>query len=137
MTQAQKKNNGNPAWVKGGKSPNSRGRPKGISTPISRLRSTLNKLKGLEPDAIENIGKAVRGELETAIGEDGKEVQVPLDKNKLETSKWVITTISNLTRAALAEEQFKADNRGSQNVNEDEDDNKENTKPVFSLTMPE
>lgn len=80
-------------WQKGGKSPNPAGRPKGTGKPISRLRSTLNKLKNIEPEAIEVIESAVLG----------KEV----DKTQLDTSKWVITSISTLTRAALAEESHK------------------------------
>lgn len=90
MTQEKENTN---KWKKGSPSPNPGGRPKGSGKPISRLRSTLNKLKELEPDAIDVIGLSVKG----------KEV----DKERLSTSKWVISSISSLTRAALAEEAYR------------------------------
>lgn len=80
-------------WKKG-QSGNPKGRPKGIPKSISALRSTLNKLKLLEPEAIENISKAVEG------NDDVSNSQVDI-------SKWLITTISQLTRTAIAEENYR------------------------------
>lgn len=56
----------------------------------SPLRKTLVKLQELEPKALENIGKSVNGE--------------QIDKSVVDTSKWVVTNLMNLTRAASADE---------------------------------
>lgn len=80
---------------KKGESGNPKGRPKGTGGPVSRLRSTLNKLKGLEPDAIDLISKVIDGE--------------DVDKSQLDTAKWVVSMIGTLTRGAIAEESFKTD----------------------------
>lgn len=79
---------------KGDKAHNPTGRPtvpKGRS--ISRLRRTLNKLKQLEPDAIEVIEQSI-------LGED-------IDKARVDTAKWLIGTLATLTRTSIAEEQAK------------------------------
>lgn len=82
---------------KPGTSGNTNGRPKGrTSKPISRLRSTLNKLKQLEEDAIDVIEKSL-------MGEDD------VDKPRVDTAKWIITSISSLTRTAIAEESYRTD----------------------------
>ena len=118
-------------WVKGMKSPNSQGRPKtasGKGKPISRLRSTLNKLKEIEPESIEVIQKAVLGE--------------EVDKVQLDTSKWVISSITTITRAAIAEEQYKSEldrlNR-VESIPEVKATGTEDVKPVsrFSLRIVE
>lgn len=81
-----------PAWEKG-QSGNPNGRPKGTGRPVSRLRTLVKKLQAMEAKALKNIEDSV----------DGKEV----DKQTLDTSKWVITTAVNVNRAATQEEQFK------------------------------
>lgn len=73
---------------KPGESGNPSGRPKGKS--VSRLRSTLTLLKEMESDALENIKKAVTNEA--------------VSKTALDTSKWIISTISSMSRTAVVEE---------------------------------
>ena len=85
--------NPNTKMRKGAPSLNPKGRPRGKSGPISRLRGTLNKLKGLEADAIQVISDALEG--------------LEVDKAQLDTAKWVINSLPNYTRAALAEESYK------------------------------
>lgn len=80
------------SW-KPGQSGNPNGRPKGTGKPISRLRSMLKKLEEMSDSALDNIKKSV----------DGEEV----DKTILDSSKYVINTVSSLTKACLQEEQFK------------------------------
>jgi formyltetrahydrofolate synthetase len=73
-----------------GKTGNPNGRPKGRGKPVSRLRSTLSKLRELEQQALDNIADSV-----------GKK---NIDKEVIATSKWVITTIVAVNKAANAEE---------------------------------
>ena len=56
----------------------------------SKLRKTLDKLYALEGKAMENIKASV----------DGREV----DKEMLSTSKWVVTNIMTVTKAAAQDE---------------------------------
>lgn len=56
----------------------------------SKLRATAEKLREIEPTALENIKKSV----------EGKDVEGKM----LDTSKWVITSIIALDRAAAGEE---------------------------------
>lgn len=79
------------AWEKG-QTGNSRGRPKGTGRPVSKLRNTLSKLRELEKQALDNIAESV-----------GKK---DIDKEVIATSKWVITTIVAVNKAANAEEAF-------------------------------
>lgn len=87
------------AWKKGQPSPNPAGRRKGTATPISRLRSTLNKLKSIEPEAIEIIEKVIKSDVAN------------VSKDQIDMAKWVIAQINSLTRGAIAEESFKMDVR--------------------------
>lgn len=56
----------------------------------SKLRATAEKLRELEPTALENIKNSV----------EGKEV----DQKMLDTSKWIISSIVSVDRAASGEE---------------------------------
>lgn len=56
----------------------------------SRLRKTLTKLHELEPYALENIEKSVK--------------QQEVDKEALNTSRWVITNLMSLTKSAAQDE---------------------------------
>lgn len=92
--------------------------PKG--KPVSKLRSTLAKLRQLEPKALENIEKSVNGE--------------EVDKSQLDTSKWVISTSVTVAKAATAEEAtvhgIRSDLAGD---NDEPEEKEEDTKPRFSL----
>lgn len=119
-------------FKKGEASPNPKGRPRGSGRPISRLRSTLNKLKRIEPEAIEIVEKVIAGEGSS------------LDKDQIDMSKWVIQNLLSFTRGAIAEETFREESnkRKSGNSDEDEDEVKaEGTTgtPVkrFSLNLIE
>lgn len=84
-------------WEKGQASPNPNGRPKGTGRPISRLRSTLNKLKGFEQEAVDIVGMVLAGEHEG------------LSKEQIDMAKWLIARLESYTRSAISEESFKAD----------------------------
>ena len=125
----------NPGFQKG-RSGNENGRPKtGVGKPISRLRSTLNKLKGLEPDAVDIIEKVIKGQKQE-LNEDGEVVGV-IAKEQVDTAKWVITMINTLTRGAIAEESYKLDLRESkENSQEGRANGTTGSAPKrFSLTM--
>lgn len=87
---------GNPNLTKGGASLNPAGRPK--ETPEqkaaklkqSKLRKTEKTLMNLNPAALENIRKSVEGE--------------DIDKEVVNTSKWVVTTTVAVSKAAMVEE---------------------------------
>lgn len=87
---------GNPNLQKGGASLNPAGRPK--ETPEqkaaklkqSKLRKTERALLNLNTAALENIRKSVEGE--------------DVDKEVVNTSKWVVTTTVTVSKAAMAEE---------------------------------
>lgn len=110
---------------KEGESGNPRGRPKGSGRPISRLRSTLNKLKRIEPEAIEIIEKVIAGESED------------LNKDQIDMSKWTITMINTLTRGAIAEESFKEDSNKRKEEESEQKANGTTGTPTkrFSLNM--
>lgn len=78
------------SWKKGSPSPNPSGRPKGTGKPVSKLRSTIAKLRELETKSLENIRRSVEGE--------------DMDKEVLASSKWVISTTIATVKAALSEE---------------------------------
>ena len=56
----------------------------------SKLRKTEKELLKLNPAALENIRKSVEGE--------------PVDKEVVNTSKWVVTTTVTVSKAAMVEE---------------------------------
>ena len=85
----------NPAFEKGRKSPNPNGRPKGPGKKVSSLRGIFNKLKKMDQEAIDAIQASLS---------DGSTV----DKDKVQTAKWVITTIATLHKACLSEEEERA-----------------------------
>ena len=85
----------NPAFEKGKKSPNPNGRPKGTTgKKVSSLRGIFNKLKKMDQEAIDAIQASLT---------EGSTI----DKDKVQTAKWVITTIATLHKACLAEEEAK------------------------------
>ena len=80
-----------PTW-KTGADANPNGRPKGTGKPISHLRRTLTKLRAMEEQALKNIEDSIK--------------KKDIDKEALATSKWLITTMVTLNRAATADEQL-------------------------------
>lgn len=99
MSQEKEKVVPKTAWKKGQPSPNPAGRRKGTGKPISRLRSTLNKLKEREQLAVEIIDEVLEGRHEN------------LTKEQIEMAKWVLSKIESYTRSAIHEESFKMDVR--------------------------
>lgn len=96
-----KKNN--PHLWKEGSSGNPNGRPKAKGKPVSSLRKTISKLRELEEQALENIASVVKG---TKVKVEGGEETV-VDKSMLETSKWVISTLSSMSSAATKDEELR------------------------------
>jgi hypothetical protein len=92
MSEEKKRGPGNPAFHKGMKSLNPEGRPVGAHKPHkrSRLRVTESKLMKLNAKALENIEKSVNGE--------------EVDKEVLNTSKWVVDKTVMVSKAAMQEE---------------------------------
>lgn len=90
----------------------------------SKLRKTLEKLYALEGKAMENIKASV----------DGSEV----DKEMLATSKWVVTNIMTVTRAAAQDEseinglRLEMDKAEAEEV-EKEEQERQPSGAVFSL----
>lgn len=79
---------------KKGVSPNPNGRPKGPGKKVSSLRGIFNKLKKMDQEAIDAIQASLT---------EGSTI----DKDKVQTAKWVITTIATLHKACLSEEEAK------------------------------
>ena len=90
MTAKRQPTNG----FKKGASPNPNGRPKGPGKKVSSLRGIFNKLKKMDQEAIDAIQASLT---------EGSVV----DKDKVQTAKWVITTIATLHKACLSEEEDK------------------------------
>lgn len=123
---------GNPNLQKGGTSLNPAGRPK--ETPEqkaaklkqSKLRKTEKALLNLNAAALENIRKSVEGE--------------DVDKEVVNTSKWVVTTTVTVSKAAMVEEmelnglKDKAGREALTEAQADEDDASD-AMAEFSLHM--
>lgn len=92
MTEKKKRGPGNPNFHKGMQSLNPAGRPVGSKSPLkkSRLRSLENKLLALNPESITAIEKSLRGEA--------------VDKEVVNTAKWIIQKTVDISKAALSEE---------------------------------
>lgn len=104
---------------------NKGGRPKGSSTKISKMQRIANRLEEMaRVDALPLIQKSL----------DGKE---PVDKDRLATAKWTISSSKDFHNAVLAEKKARAekDAEGQSVVEIDEDD--ENAPAVFSLKIVE
>ena len=94
----------------------------------SPLRKTLTKLQELEPHALALIEKSV------------KEIEV--DKEALNTSRWIVTNLMALTKSAIAEEAVINDIRLKLDAAENEEDEaaeqeKQPSGAVFSLFVNE
>lgn len=95
----------------------------------SKLRQTVEKLRELEPLALENIKKSVEGN--------------QIDKEVLQSSKWALEKISSFTIAAIQEEEKNANLKFKHQEAaqaEDEEIEKEEATPKparFQLTVVE
>ena len=121
---------GNPNLTKGGASLNPAGRPK--ETPEqkaaklkqSKLRKTEKELLKLNPAALENIRKSVEGE--------------PIDKEVVNTSKWVVTTTVTVSKAAMTEEMELnglKDKNASAALAEAQADDDDSSEPLAEFTL--
>ena len=103
------------------------GEPKRVRR--SKLRQTVEKLRELEPLALENIKKSVEGN--------------QVDKEVLQSSKWALEKISSFTIAAIQEEEKNANLKFKHQEaaqTEDEEAVSEETTPKparFQLTVVE
>lgn len=122
MSQEKEKVVPKTAWKKG-KSANPNGRPRGTGKPISRLRSTLNKLKEREQLAVEIIDEVLEGRHEN------------LTKEQIEMAKWVLSKIESYTRSAIHEESFKMDVREKEQESVQANGTTGAPKPRLSLTI--
>ncbi len=113
-------------WEKGGASPNPNGRPKGSGRKVSSLRTIFNKLKKMDQEAIDTIQKSLT---------EGSSV----DKDKVQTAKWVINTITVVHKACLQEEGDKAstdtDNAASVDPEDPDAVDRSDVAKVFSIAM--
>lgn len=84
-----------------GKSGNPAGRPKGTKRPRSKMRTQLEKLCELQPDALEIIRISM-------TGKDSKGVKVDKadhpSKEKVDMAKFVVNKIESLNKTCLSEE---------------------------------
>lgn len=101
---------------------------KGKRVKKSPLRRTLAKLQSLEPHALALIEKSV------------KELEV--DKEALQTSKWIVTNLMSLTKSAIQEEEILNDMRLklAESDREEEEATEQEKVPsgaVFSLFVNE
>jgi hypothetical protein len=121
---------GNPNLQKGGASLNPAGRPK--ETPEqkaaklkqSKLRKTEKALLNLNPSALENIRKSVEGE--------------DIDKEVVNTSKWVVTTTVTVSKAAMVEEMELnglKDKAGRDALTEAQADEEDVTGPMAEFSL--
>lgn len=114
------------SWEKGGASPNPKGRPKGAGRKVSSLRTIFNKLKKMDQEAIDTIQKSLT---------EGSSV----DKDKVQTAKWVINTITVVHKACLQEEGDKTSTDTDNVTNVDPEDpdavDRSSVAKVFSIAM--
>jgi hypothetical protein len=97
----------------------------------SKLRATAEKLREIEPTALENIKKSVEGE--------------KVESQQLDSSKWVVSSIIALDRAAASEEASLTKIRMEGKRSDDDEESEEQTpeqiksemKPRLSLVFVE
>lgn len=121
---------GNPNLQKGGASLNPQGRPKetaeqkAAKLKQSKLRKTERELLKLNPAALENIRKSVEGE--------------PVDKEVVNTSKWVVTTTVTVSKAAMVEEMELnglKDQAGRDALTEAQADEEDDNSPLAEFSL--
>lgn len=121
---------GNPNLKKGGASLNPAGRPpetpeqKAAKLKKSKLRKTENELLKLNPAALENIRKSVAGEV--------------VDKEVVNTSKWVVTTTVTVSKAAMSEEielNGLKDRDGAAGLTDAQADGDESYEPMAEFSL--
>lgn len=103
---------------------NKGGRPKGSTTKISKMQRIANRLEEMaRVDALPLIQASLDGE--------------PVDKDRLTTAKWTVSSAKDFHNTVLAEKKARAekDAAGNPVVEVEEDD--ENAPAVFSLKIVE
>lgn len=94
----------------------------------SKLRATAERLREIEPTALENIKKSVEG--------------TKVDQQQLDSSKWIVSSIIALDRAASQEEASLTKIRLEGKRDEDDEDKEEVAEivklvPRLKLTFDE
>lgn len=95
----------------------------------SQLRKTLEKLRELEPFALDNIEKSVKCQ--------------NIDKEALATSRWLIQQLQSVAKSASAEEQeqnllrWKADaiTREEEELEKEQEEDEEEKEPVTRFSL--
>lgn len=85
----------------------------------SKLRATAERLREIEPTALENIKKSVEG--------------TKVDQQQLDSSKWIVSSIIALDRAASQEEASLTKIRLEGKRDEDSDEDKEEVAEIVKL----
>ncbi len=85
----------------------------------SKLRATAEKLREIEPTALENIKKSVEGE--------------KVETQQLDSSKWVVSSIIALDRAAASEEASLTKIRLEGKRDEDDEANQQEAAEIVKL----
>ena len=84
----------------------------------SKLRATAEKLREIEPTALENIKKSVEGD--------------KVEQQQLDSSKWIVSSIIALDRAASQEEASLTKIR-LEGKRDDSDEDEENVADIVKL----
>lgn len=85
----------------------------------SKLRATAEKLREIEPTALENIKKSVEGE--------------KVETQQLDSSKWVVSSIIALDRAAASEEASLTKIRLEGKRDEDDESDQQEAAEIVKL----
>lgn len=97
---------------------NTKGNSK-IRIQKSKLRATAEKLREIEPTALANIKKSVEGE--------------KVETQQLDSSKWVVSSIIALDRAAASEEASLTKIRLEGKRDEDDDSDQQEAAEIVKL----
>lgn len=116
-----------------GQSGNPGGRPKGSKNkPRSRMRTSLDRLYTIQPDAIEIIRQQMTGK-----DSDGNPVKPPT-KDKVDMAKFVVKAVESYNNTCLREEMaiLGVKEKNPENATT-LSENQEDATPTFSLEMLE
>ena len=139
-------------FQKGQPSPNPAGRPKengrGRSKPISSIRRNLTKIRKLEDNALEILELSMMSEqqleeiatLGGVSASTGRPItlQGSITKAQVDSAKFIIKSIESMAKSATADELAELNLRKALEeniVSVIENDEEEDEKPLFSLTL--